>query len=179
MSKGTPSSVISTKLFLFVISSERSESRNLFPELEGSCGIGDMFLRDRFSSPMARIALAKSHSEHTIRLPMQLPPSGIAVGACSSKSPSTPDSANLMIISNIVNYPVLGGISLPPPHIEQIGILFIVSDFVNSPVLGDLHEGPGDKRHFPCHSDQVFPLSFRPSALPVISTERSESRNLF
>ena len=173
MSKGTPSSVISTGLFLFVISTKRSARRNLFPELEGSCGIGDMFLRDRFSSPMARIALAKSHSEHTIRLPMQLPPSGIAVGACSSKSPSTPDSANLMIISNIVNYPVLGGISLPPPHIEQIGILFIVSDFVNSPVLGDLPEGPGDKRNFPCHSAQrlppchfegAFPLPFRPSA---------------
>ena len=132
-----------------------------------------MFLRDRSCSPMARIALAKSHSEHTIRLPMQLPPSGIAVGACSSKSPSTPDSANLMIISNIVNCPVLGGINLPPPHIEQIGILFIVSDFVNSPVLGDLHEGPGDKRNFPCHSAQglppchfegAFPLPFRPSA---------------
>ena len=91
----------------------------------------------------------------------------------SRKSPSTPDSANLMIISNIVNCPVLGGINLPPPHIEQIGILFIVSDFVNSPVLGDLHEGPGDKRNFPCHSAQrlppchsegAFPLPFRPSA---------------
>ena len=71
---------------------------------------------------------------------MQLPPSGIAVGACSSKSPSTPDSANLMIISNIVNYPVLGGINLTPPHIGQIATLFIVSDLVNYPVRGDLHE---------------------------------------
>ena len=35
------------------------------------CGIGDMFLRDRFSSPVARIALAKSRSEHTIRQPLQ------------------------------------------------------------------------------------------------------------
>ena len=146
---------------------------------------------------MARIALAKSHSEHTIRLPMQLPSPVIsterppchfegaqrfeksvlsvasALHLPSSKSPSTPDSANLMIISNIVNCPVLGGINLPPPHIEQIGILFIVSDFVNSPVLGDLHEGPGDKRNFPCHSAQrlppchsegAFPLPFRPSA---------------
>ena len=95
--------------------------------------------------------------------------------ACSSKSPSTPDSANLMIISNIVNYPVIGGINLPPPHMEQIGILFIVSDLVNYPVRGDLHEGPVtsaastchhfDQGTFLCYSHQSISLSFRPSAL--------------
>ena len=37
-------------------------------------------------------------------------------GRSSSNSPSLPDSANLMIISNIANCPVLGGINLCPPH---------------------------------------------------------------
>ena len=94
---------------------------------------------------------------------------------CSSKSRSTPLSANLMIISNIVNYPVLGGINLTPPHIGQIATLFIVSDLVNYPVRGDLHEGPVtsaastchhfDQGTFLCYSHQSISLSFRLSAL--------------
>ena len=48
-------------------------SYQCYQRCKGSCGIGGVFLRDRFSSPMARIALAKSRSEHTIRLPKQLP----------------------------------------------------------------------------------------------------------
>ena len=93
----------------------------------------------------------------------------------SSKSPSTPDSANVMIISNIVNYTVLGGINLTPPHIGQIATLFIVSDLVNYPVRGDLHEGPVtsaastchhfDQGTFLCYSHQSISLSFRLSAL--------------
>ena len=42
-------SVISTERFLPAISRERSESRNLFPELGGRCGIGEEFFRDRFN----------------------------------------------------------------------------------------------------------------------------------
>ena len=48
-------------------------SYQCYQRCKGSCGIGGVFLRDRSCSPMARIALAKSHSELSARLPLQLP----------------------------------------------------------------------------------------------------------
>ena len=69
-----------------VISRERSESRNLFPELGGRCGSGEECFRDSFSSPLARIALAKSRSEPSARLPLQLPPSVISTERSESRN---------------------------------------------------------------------------------------------
>ena len=62
-----------------------------------------------------------------------------AVGA-SCKSPSTPYSANLMIISNIANYPVLGGIKLVPPSTPLKGNTLIFDELAISAVAGELHE---------------------------------------
>ena len=129
--------------------------------------------------PFSGTALARLRSYCACKVPFRTlrPPAFAAASlchssrACSSKSPSTPDSANLMIISNIVNYPVLGGINLPPPHMEQIGILFIVSDFVNSPVRGDLHEGqnhqPSGMRSAMCSKGVIYVVHLCDSASVV------------
>ena len=130
-----------------------------------------MFLRDRF---LARLWLV---------LRLQSPIRNGQLGcirsaflchssrACSSNSPSTQDSANEMIISNIVNCPVLGGINLMSPYIEQIGILFIVSNFVNSPVRGDLHETSASPHPF---NDPSLPNEQRfPARLSQTTTSPS------
>ena len=76
-----------------------------------------------------------------------------------------------MIISNIVNCPVLGGINLMSPYIEQIGILFIVSNFVNSPVRGDLHETSASPHPF---NDPSLPNEQRfPARLSQTTTSPS------
>ena len=89
----------------------------------------------------------------------------------SRKSPSTPDSANLMIISNIVNCPVLGGINLSPPYIGHFTTSFIASKLLNYSVRGDLHEGqnhqPSGMRSAMCSKGVIYVVHLCDSASVV------------
>ena len=99
----------------------------------------------------------------------------------SSKSPSTPDSTNLLIISNIVNYPVLGHINLCPPATSLKGNTLIFDALAFSAVEGEFHEGLSGQ----CNEakvgfewDSCFGKRFLHSALraPVEMTRRRRSR---